>query len=456
MSSVYSLWKKEIKATLVLATPMIIAQLLQVGMGFIDTVMAGQLGARDLAAVGLGSALWMLVVLACTGTVMALSPLVAHLRGAGEEHKIAAEFQQGLWVAVLVGIIAMPVTYVMTYLIPAMNVTPDVADLSGDYLNALIWGAPGLCLYLAPRFFNEGMSNTQPVMLVQLLLLPLNIFGNYLFMYGNWGFPALGAEGAAISTAISTWCGAFIMMGYIGTTSRYKSLKLFHQMAGPSGQKMGLILKLGLPIALAIVMETGLFTAIALLMGGLGKIEMAAHQIALNYASLMFMVPLGISQAITIRVGHAAGAGDLLGARRRGWSGILVAGVMMLCSASVLLLFPEQIVSFYTQDSEVAAMALTLLFAAALFQFSDGVQVASAGALRGLKDTMLPMWITIFSYWLVGFPVAYYFGIQQEYGPQGLWSGLLAGLTLAALLLIARLWVICKRRAVCRFESHSS
>ncbi len=446
MSVVYRLWIKEIKATLILAMPLIIAQLLQVGMGFIDTVMAGQLGARDLAAVGLGSALWMLVILACTGTIMALSPLVAHLRGAGEEHKIAGEFQQGLWVVVLVGIIATPVTYLLTHLIPAMNVSADVADLSTDYLYTIAWGAPGLCLYLAPRFFCEGMSDTRPVMLVWLLLLPLNVFGNYLFMYGNWGFSAMGAEGAALSTTISTWCGAFIMLGYVGIARRYKHLKLFHPMVGPSSREMGNILKLGLPIALAIVMETGLFTAIALLMGALGKVEMAAHQIALNYASLMFMVPLGISQAITIRVGHASGAGDLLGARCRGWSGILVAGVLMLCSASVLLLFPKQIVSLYTQDIEVTNMALTLLFAAALFQFSDGVQVAAAGALRGLKDTTLPMGITLVSYWLVGFPVAYGFGIQHGYGPQGLWAGLLAGLTLAAVLLIWRFWRVGNRR----------
>jgi len=208
---------------------------------------------------------------------------------------------------------------------------------------------------------------------------------------------------------------------------------------------MGRILRLGLPIALSIVMETGLFTAVALLMGTLGKIEMAAHQIALNYASLMFMLPLGMSQAITIRVGRAAGAKDWVMARRRGWTGIIVAGGMMLCSASILLLFPSQIVAVYTQDSDVAAMAMTLLFAAALFQFSDGLQVASAGALRGLKDTTLPMVITIFSYWVVGFPVAHYFGIQQGVGPQGRWGGLLAGLTLAALLLLARFWVLGNR-----------
>lgn len=445
MSTTRQLWLKEIRATLTLAIPLIVAQLLQVGMGFIDTVMAGQLGARDLAAVGLGSALWMLVLLACTGAIMAISPLVAYLHGAGQDREIAAEFQQGLWVAVLVGVVSIPITYATAQIIPLMNVTPDVAELSVDYLHAIVWGAPGLCLYLVPRFFNEGMSNPRPVMLLQFSLLPLNILGNYLFMYGHWGFPALGAEGAAISTAISIWCGAIIMYLYLRNTRRYASLNLFRNMAAPSIVEMIRILRLGLPIALSIVMEVGLFTAVALLMGTLGKVEMAAHQIALNYASLMFMLPLGISQAITIRVGHAAGANSWDIARRRGWSGIMIAGVMMLCSASILLIFPLQIVSVYTQDAEVAAMAMTLLFAAALFQFSDGLQVAAAGALRGLKDTTLPMVITLFSYWVIGFPVAYYLGIQRAVGPQGLWTGLLAGLTLAALMLLSRFWVLGNR-----------
>jgi len=442
MSPSLTLWGKEIKETMVLATPLIIAQLLQVGMGFIDTVMAGRIGARELAAVGLGSALWMLVVLGCVGTIMALSPIVAQLRGAGEQSKIAAEFQQGLWVAAFVGVVAIPVTYALTYLIPAMNVAPEVAGRSVDYLHTIAWGAPGLCLYLAPRFFCEGMGNPRLVMLVQFLLLPLNVFGNYLFMYGKWGFPAMGAEGAALATAISTWCGAIIMLLYLARARRYASLNLLEKLVKPSIEEMRRILKLGLPIAIAIMMETGLFTAVALLMGGLGKVEMAAHQVALNYASLMFMIPLGVSQATTIRVGHAVGAGELIVACRRGWVGILMAGLLMLCSASVLLLFPNWIVSFYTHDASVADMAMTLLFAAALFQFSDGIQVASAGALRGFKDTTLPMFITLFSYWVIGFPVAYHFGIQQGYGPIGLWSGLLAGLTLAALLLASRFWLI--------------
>ncbi|PLY13483.1 MAG: MATE family efflux transporter [Sedimenticola sp.] len=447
MSLSFKIWRKEAGETITLAAPLIVAQLLQAGMGFIDTVMAGQLGARDLAAVGLGAALWGLVLLACVGATMAISPLVAHLHGGGRDQEVAGEFQQGLWVALLVGILAVPATWYIALLIPWMNVAADVAELATDYLHTIAWGMPGLCLYLAPRYLFEGLGNTKPVMLVQFVLLPLNILGNYIFMYGNFGMPALGAQGAALSTAIGLWSGALMMFIFAAVFSRFRTLNLFHSPQPPSLSEMAKILKLGLPIAVAIVMEVGMFTAIALLMGSLGKVEMAAHQIALNYASLMFMMPLGIAQAITIRVGHAAGAGNYALARTRGWVGISMAGMIMLCSATFLLLFPERVVSLYTSDPDVATMAMTLLFAAALFQFSDGLQVSASGALRGLKDTTLPMIITIISYWLIGFPAARYLGMELGLGPQGLWGGLLVGLTIAALLLNLRFFLLSRRYA---------
>lgn len=189
-----------------------------------------------------------------------------------------------------------------------------------------------------------------------------------------------------------------------------------------------------------------MFSTVAVLMGTLGKVEMAAHQIALNYAGLMFMLPLSISQAITIRVGHAAGAGDIQLAVARGWLGVVMSGGIMALSATLLLLFPDVIVAFYTNDPEVTAMAITLLFAAALFQFSDGLQVAGSGALRGLKDTAVPMMINMVAYWGVGFPVAWLIGIYWGIGPQGLWGGLVVGLTLAALLLNARLFLVGRKK----------
>lgn len=439
------LWKKEAVATLLLAGPLIVAQLLQVGMGFIDTVMAGRMGAAELAAVGLGSSLWALMLLGCLGAVMAIAPLVAHLNGAGKDAAIAGEFHQGLWVAILVGSVAVPITYGIAALLPVLGVDPEIAPLARNYLEVSAWGMPGLCLYLAPRYLNEGLSNTKPVMLIQFLLLPLNILGNYLFMYGNWGFPAMGAAGAALSTAIGLWLGAAMMFGYLRSSRRFQSLALFSRYHAPNPKEIWRILKLGLPIAVSIIMEVGMFSSVAVLMGTLGKVEMAAHQIAVNYAGLMFMLPLSISQAITIRVGHAAGAGDMQLAITRGRLGVVISGVIMALSATFLLVFPSQIVALYTQDADVTAMAISLLFAAALFQFSDGLQVSASGALRGLKDTAMPMLITVVVYWAVGFPVAWLVGIEWGVGPQGLWGGLVVGLTGAAILLNLRFYILSRR-----------
>ena len=339
-----SLWRREAIPTLLLAGPLVVAQLLQVGMGFIDTVMAGRISPSVLAAVGLGSSLWGLMLLACIGATLAIAPLVAHLNGAGNDPAIAAEFQQGLWVAILVGLVAVPLTYGMAALLPLLAIDPEIAPLAGDYLRVSAWGMPGLCLYLAPRYLNEGLSNTKPVMLVQFLLLPLNIFGNYLFMFGGFGFPVMGAAGAALSTAIGLWLGALMMFGYIARGRRFRHLSLFAAFAGPRLKEIWRILKLGLPIAVSIILEVGMFSAVAIMMGGLGKVEMAAHQIALNYAAMMFMLPLSISQAITIRVGHAAGAGDLPLAVTRGRVGVVMGDDILGCRATLLLRFPEPVV----------------------------------------------------------------------------------------------------------------
>ncbi|WP_428610042.1 MATE family efflux transporter [Sedimenticola sp.] len=444
------LWRREAAPTLSLAAPLVVAQLLQVGMGFIDTVMAGRISASVLAAVGLGASLWGLMLLGCIGATLAISPLVAHLNGAGDDGAIAAEFHQGLWVAILVGVAAVPITYGMAAALPSLAIDPEIAPLAGDYLRVSAWGMPGLCLYLAPRYLNEGLSNTKPVMLIQLLLLPLNIFGNYLFMFGGFGFPVMGAAGAALSTAIGLWVGAVMMFLYLVRGRRFRHLSLFAALSGPRPKEIARILKLGLPIAVSIIMEVGMFSAVAILMGSLGKVEMAAHQIALNYAAMMFMLPLSISQAVTIRVGHAAGAGDMVLAVIRGRVGVVMAGAIMALSATLLLLFPELIVGLYTNDAAVAKMAMTLLFAAALFQFSDGLQVSASGALRGLKDTAVPMFITMFAYWAVGFPAAWVIGIEWGVGPQGLWGGLAVGLTTAALLLNLRFYLLGREQLVSR------
>lgn len=428
----------EFAATLRLAGPLIATQLLMVAMSFVDTVMAGRLGAVQLAAVALGSSMWMLVFLACTGLMMGLAPSFAQLVGARRESELAPTFQQGIWLALGVGAVACVGLRRTSALMPLFGVDPEVQPVAEAYLDAVAWGMPAVCLYLVPRFLNEGFGHTTPVMGVQLVLLPLGILGNYAFMFGHLGAPALGAVGAGVSTAIGFWIGAVLMLAQVLRHRRYRTLTLLAGFGRPDPARLAQLGWLGLPIAASMVLETGLFATTTLLMGRLGAVPLGAHQVVLNYASLTFMVPLGIAMATTVRVGQAMGAGRPRAARRRGFAGIALGAGAMTVSATLMLLFPEHIIGLYTTDRQVAEVAVTLLFAAALFQVFDGLQVTAAGALRGYKDVNWPMLLCVAAYWMIGLPAMWWLGLQGEGDPAGLWFGLVAGLSIAALLLNLR------------------
>ncbi|NIR59429.1 MAG: MATE family efflux transporter [Gammaproteobacteria bacterium] len=428
----------EAGATARLAGPLIVSQVSQVGMGFTDTVMAGRLTAADLAAVAMGTSLWLPIHLATIGTVMALSPTVAQLKGAGRVHAVGYWFRQSLWLAAALGALAVLGVRYIGAIMPWLHIDPTIVPITRDYLAALAWGMPGACLYLAPRFVSEGIGHTRPIMYVQVTALAANALGDYLLMYGKLGLPALGAVGAGWASALVLWLSAALLYAYVAVHPRYRPLELFRRLAAPDLAPLRRLLRLGLPIAGAMVMEVGLFTAVTLLMGRLGAIAVAAHQIALNYAALAFMVPLGLSMGTTIRVGHAAGAGDASRARFAGLTGMGMAAGFMTVSATVMLAVPERIAAVYTAEPRVAALAAQLLLIAALFQISDGLQVAALGALRGLKDTAWPMGTVFVAYWLVGLPLAWLLGFEQALGPRGLWVGLVIGLTFAALALSVR------------------
>ena len=427
--------RSEIGATLSMATPLILAQLLQVGLGFVDTVMAGRVGALDLAAVALGSNLWILILLGCIGLLQAMSPTIAQLCGANRHEAVPAAFHQGLWIALAL----CPLSFVLTRwtggLLPLFGVEGEVVALTQRYLDLVSWGMPGICLYLVGRYLHEGLGHTRPLLVVQLLLLPLNIFGNWVFMFGKFGFPAMGGLGAAVSTAIGLWLGAAMMLYNCHRSRTVGPLRVFARISPPDRAAIWRLLCLGAPIAASILMESSLFSAVALLMAHFGPVAVAAHQVAINYAGLMFMMPLGFGLASTVRVGHAVGAGDLPLARRRGWIGIGLGAAAMLASALLMLGAPELIAAIYTDDAAVIELAVTLLFVAALFQLSDGLQIAASGALRGLKDTTVPMLINLLAYWIVGLPTAWLIGLHWNGGPMGLWIGLIIGLSIAAILL---------------------
>lgn len=429
-----------------LAGPLVVNNLALAGMGFADTVMAGRLGTVDLAAVAVGNSAWMVVFLAGLGTLMAVSPVVAHAYGAGRWEDAGVALRQALWLSQALAVMAFLLLLGAGPLLGAIGVDPEVVPLTSGYLFAISFGLPGVFGYLAMRFMTEGVGWTRPIMYAAAVGLVVNVFGNWVLMYGNLGFPRLGAAGCGMASAIAMWCMFATMLIYLWRSPRYARFALWARFEGPRWPVQREILGLGLPIAASVEAEVGLFAGVAVIMATLGATQVAAHQVAINYATLMFMVPLAFHSATTIRVGQALGRGEARRARRAGWTGIGLCGLFMLASAVVLLLFRDRIAAFYTSDPELLPLAAALLTMAMVFQLSDGLQVGAAGALRGFKDTRIPMLMNVGSYWLLAFPLAWYAGVHARLGPVAVWAALILGLTVTALLLNARFLYLSNRR----------
>ncbi len=431
---------------LVLAGPLIANNLAIAGMGFADTVMAGRLGTRDLASVAVGSSVWMVVFLFGLGALMAMSPTAAHAFGAGRNADVGVYMRQCLWLSQALALLAMLMLAQAGPVLHAVGVDPSVIPLTAGYLDAIAWGLPAMYAYLSLRFMSEGVGWTRPIMYAALLGLVVNVFGNWVFMYGKLGFPAMGAVGCGVASALSMWAMFGLMAVYVATQKHYRPFALAAGFEPPNAARLRDLLGLGLPIAVSIVSEAGLFSAVAVLMATLGATAVAAHQIAMNFAATMFMVPLAVHSALTIRVGHALGRGEPELARHIGVIGIVMCGGLMMLSALMLLLFRAEIAAFYTGDSEVLPLAVSLLTMAMIFQVSDGLQVGAAGALRGFKDTRIPMLINFGCYWLAAFPLAWYLGVKKGMGPQAVWIALILGLSLTAVFLNLRFFAIARRR----------
>jgi len=430
----------EIGATVRLALPLMLTQLAAIGSNVIDTLLAGHVGAHVLGAVAVGTNIWSLAIVSGIGMMMALPPSVAQLDGAGQRAEVGAVFRQALWLALGMGVLLWFGVRHAAWLIDLIGVTPSLRDGVQDFLQAISWGAPALTCYFALRGLSEGLSLTRPSMYFSLGGLALLVPLGYVFMFGKLGLPPQGARGCGIATATVLWLELLGFGTYILLRRHYRGLGLLDRFEWPQLQRIGALLKIGLPMAVTLLAEGGLFVAVGLLIGTLGEAVVSGHQVAINVATFFFMVPLGLAMAITVRVGNAVGRGDARGVRYAGFCGIGLTLITQLISAAVMLGLPHFLASLYTHDAGVIALAAQLLVLAGLFQFSDGIQVASNGALRGLKDTRVPMAITLFAYWVIGMPVGWWLAFRQGLGARGMWMGLIAGLTVAALLLLARFW----------------
>jgi len=439
VTSLKNSWLREAKALLLLAGPLIVNNLSIAGMQFADAVMAGRLGAESLAAVAVGGSVWFLGFTVMLGLMMAISPIVARHYGAGNPELIGRYTRQGLWLAAVLGmcIFALAQLFVEP-LLGFIGIDAGFRETTVGYAEAIMFGAPAICAFLAFRFTTEGIGFTRPIMYTSLFALVCNVFLNYTLMYGHFGAPAFGAIGCGIASAITMWLMVFMLGIYVYVHPIYKPLKIFDHMAPLRVPVLKEILHLGMPIAVTITAEAGLFSAVSILVGTRGAEITAAHQIALNFTATMFMIPLALSAAITIRTGHAIGAGNFVAARLAGATGILMCALFMACSATFLFLFRDMVVRLYTSDPSVQAIAISLLFMAVIFQIADGVQIGAAGALRGYKDTRMPMIINTFAYWALGFPLAYLAAITFQSPPAYIWAGFVLGLSVAAILLTRR------------------
>lgn len=429
--------RAELRATTRLAVPMIVAQLALFGQLVIESILAGHLDGRTLAAVALGTSVSFLGNMLCSGLMLAVPPSVAQLDGAGRRHEVAMLFRQAILLALVAGTLLGAGMFLGgPALLAAIGTPPALTADATAYLHRAAFGLPAVALFFACRGTSEGLSRPKPTMLISaaslILLLPLGWF----LMYRAEG----GAGGAGLAGSIVTTLEAAAYLVWLRVGRAYRGIGWGQGHGGmrPDWRAQRGLLRIGLPMAFSLLMESALFSFAALAIARFGAVPMASHQIALNVAGVAFMVPLGIAYAMTVRIGRAAGAHDPAGIRRAGLAGFgLVLGTQTF-SSLIIFSLREPIARLYTTDPAVVAGASALLLLAGVFQFADGLQVAANGALRGIKDASVPMLLTAVSYWAIGMPVGLFLAVGQGLAAPGMWGGLIAGLSAAAILLTRR------------------
>jgi len=426
---------RELAETIVLALPLIVSQLSAVGMNAIDAVLAGRHAAQTLGAVAVGSGVWSFAVIVAIGVTMAVPPSVAQLDGAGRREAIGPLFRQAMWLAAALGLLLWIAVRAAIPLMRMIGIDPTLAEGVTGFLRAVSWGAPALAAFFTLRGMSAGVGITRPTMYFSLLALAALGPIAWLLLHGGHGIAPMGAAGIGAATAIVLWLEAIAFAIYVLLHPAYADLALTARLERPDAATIGELLRVGVPMAVTVLMEAGLFIATTLAIGTLGATVVASHQVALNVASLFFMIPLGIAMATTVRVGSAVGRQDADGVRLAGQAGFGLVLASQTVSATLMLALPATIAGLYSDDAAVVALAAQLLVLAALFQFPDGFQAVANGALRGLKDTRIPMFLTTFAYWGVGMPVAWWLAFAHGLGARGMWMGLIAGLGTAAVLL---------------------
>ncbi|MDD7911879.1 MULTISPECIES: MATE family efflux transporter [Pseudovibrio] len=439
----FSSWLAETKAMLILGVPLIGAQLAQMAINATDTLMIGWLGATELAASVLALQLFFMTWLAGLGIIQAVMPLASRAEGQGDVRGVRRAARMGIWIAVSYTSLGMVLLWHGESILLYLQQDPEVSKIAGEYLRVVQWSMYPSLIVVALRCFLTCIQKAQIVLWATLVSAVVNAVLDYGLIFGHWGFPEMGILGAAIASIGTAIASAVFLVVYILWEPKVRTYDVFVRIWRADWGAFFEILRLGWPISLMLLAETGLFGASAFMMGWIGTLELAAHGIAVQLAGIAFMIPVGFSNAATARVGQALGRNDEDGLRRSGWVAICLAGFFAVIGSMLFWLFPEALIGLYLDESnpyaaDVLRLGIPLLAIAALFQLADGVQGVAAGVLRGMSDTTTPMIIAIIGYWAIGFTMAYVLAFPMGYGPEGIWAGLAAGLMFCAVVLTVR------------------
>lgn len=442
----------EIKQLLRLAAPLLAAQLLSTATGVVDTIMAGHYHANDLASVAVGNSLWLPLYLLVSGLLIATTSMVARFYGAGDKEAIVTTTQQSIWVALSAALLAGLLLANIGPVLEWLELEPELIRITDGYLYAIAFGFPAAAIFNGLRGFTEGMGRTKPYMISSLLAFLANIPLNYALIYGVWGLPEMGGVGCGWATAMSMWIQVLVLGWFTSRSQDYAGVNLYTGFQRPNLKEMRKVFSLGFPIAIAVFAEVSIFSAIALLLAPLGAMIVAGHQVALSVSHMIFMLPLSLSQAITIRVGFFLGRGEQHLANAVARTGIIGAGLLSMMTMTMILNFREDIVAWFTSDVEVQLLAASVFVFMAIYQFPDHVQIAANAALRAYHDTRVPLLLILLAYWVVALPLGYLLARTELLGEpiaaKGFWIGLLVGLTITCVLLTLRLYRIASRPLV--------
>lgn len=436
-------WGGHARATVALAVPLIGAQLAQMAMGVTDTVMIGWLGATELAGSVLGTQGYFIVYIFGVGFAQAMLPMAANAEGQGDVRGVRRAIRMGLWIlAAYSAVVMLPLWHGEAILL-ALGQEPEIAAIAGSYLRVAQWAMLPALMVMGLRSYLTVVGRAYVVLAVITAGAVLNGGLNYVLIFGHLGAPALGVVGAALATALTSCVMALALVGYSAAAGALRRYELYVRFWRPDVRALIETLRLGWPIGATIIAEVGLFAASSVMMGWLGAVPLAAHGIALQIASIAFMIPLGLASAATVRVGLALGRGDEVDLGRAGFTALALATGIAVVGATLFWTWPDRLIGFYLDAGNanaeaVLAYGVPLLLVAAAFQTVDSLQAVASGILRGVKDTRVPLLIALFSYWGVGLPVAWVLGFVVGLGGPGVWWGLALGLATAALLLSGR------------------